>query len=134
MRLVEDRFITIDVASDVSRCLNVHHQPAGDGDMGGSRSGRERAWPSALLLVVFLSSLLLAIAWDVDGDPTTDNLPAATLTISPRTVCAVDAESDGTAEGTSDPRPSRRWRLGRRRQHFLRDWIWQFVAIPSRGP
>ena len=99
-------------------------------------ANRRYQWPrlGALSLVLVLTTLMLATVWDADGDPTTDNLPAATLTISPRCVCSVDAESVGTAEDAYDTRPSRRWRRGRKRQHFLKDWIWRFVAVPSRGP
>lgn len=103
--------------------------------MGGVRVRRyPRPRLGALPLVFVLAALMLTTVWDADGDPTTDNLPAATLTISPRTVRSVDAESDGTKEEAPGIRPSRRWRLGRNSQHFLREWIWEFAAVPSRGP
>ena len=101
---------------------------------GTSKHNQRRSWLRACTLVFFLAGLVLATAWDADGDPSTDNLPPATLAIAPRTVSSVDEESNEDHSDSADARSHQHRSRARRRKTFLREWHWRFVAVPSRGP
>lgn len=103
--------------------------------MGGvCRRSESWAWLRALSLIFFLAGLLLAATWDADGNANTDNLPQATFTIESRSVQNTAEASDST-DGDGSPLLIRRpLRRPRPLQRFLREWIWRFVAVRSRGP
>jgi hypothetical protein len=101
--------------------------------MGGSLE-RRQSWLRSLTLTFFLIGLFLATAWDADGNANTDNLPQTTFSIERRSVRSTADASHGdesTDSPTEVPRPLRR---PRPIQHFLREWCWRILAIPSRGP
>ena len=90
---------------------------------------------AAVLMVKGLLAigLLLAIAWDADGNPTTDNLPHAVLA---RGVDSADAAVEIDDTTGSDALPRQPWSLRRWRQRWVaaRESSWRSVAIPERGP
>ena len=107
----------------------------GTGTMSGaSKRHKDRRWLGVLPLTFVLMGLLVATVWDADGDPATDNLPPATLTVAPCSVGTVDEEFIGASDTVDRPRHRRPFRPVRRRHHVVREWCWRLVAIPSQGP
>ena len=98
--------------------------------MAGSATGR-----AAILMVKGLLAigLVLAIASDADGDPTTDNLPHAVLA---RRVDKADVVVEIDDATGSDDLPRQPWSLRRWRQRWVaaRESSWRSIAIPERGP
>jgi hypothetical protein len=91
-------------------------------------------WFGVLSTAILLAGLFLASAWDGDGNPTTDNLPQATVTLAPRSVHTADEQTPGDeGDDFSDQRPRKARRL-RHRRLALRELSWRRVAVPSRGP
>ncbi|HUY23365.1 MAG TPA: hypothetical protein VMV22_13595 [Acidimicrobiales bacterium] len=84
--------------------------------------------------VFLVAGLLLAIAWDGDGDPTTENLPPATVTLAARVVRAADEQTDGDGGDDSAARADRPARRPRHRRVGVRARRTDRVALPSRGP
>ncbi len=67
--------------------------------MGGVSGSREsRSWWSVLTLMLFISGLLLATAWDADGNPNTDNLPQIALTADTRDETRLSDQAPDTVD------------------------------------
>jgi len=84
-------------------------------------------------LFVFVGGLLLAVAWDADGNPNTDNLPQACLT----TVATdtVKADVDPQMNQSSTPHVHRAClHPASTRTRAIRELLWGKVAAPARGP
>ena len=91
-----------------------------------------------ILKALVVCTLLLAVAWDADGNPRTDNLPHAV-----RTEAVEDAEGTceagegATGKGPRGGGPARLWWSPRR---FRRSWrpspetAWRTVGVSQRGP
>ncbi len=91
-------------------------------------------WFSVLSTAVLLAGLFLASAWDGDGNPATDNLPQATVTLASRTVRTADEKTEGDG-GDIPPQQHRRTAHRPRLFRFaLRELSWRRAAVPSRGP
>jgi len=97
--------------------------------------GRLAVRLGVLWRAILLAGLLLASAWDADGNPNTDNLPQATVMLAPRSVRTADEQTDGD---DSDDSPGELARSARRPKHHhrfaLRELSWHRIAVPSRGP
>ena len=96
----------------------------------GALRRRGLLWTAFLLV-----GLISATVWDADGNPNTENLSQATVTLAPRTVQFADEQTEGDDEDESSvglgPRlhqPRLRLRL------FLGKRCWRRLAPPSRGP
>src|SRR5579864_9479863 len=86
---------------------------------------------TALLVV----GLILATVVDGDGNPKTENLPLAALTLAPRTVrSADDHTTDDDEHECSIALGSRLLQPRLKHPFFRRELRWRRLAIPSRGP
>ena len=88
---------------------------------------------SVLTLMFLLAGLLLATAWDADGNPDTDNLPQMVLTIESGTVVDADARIEDSGESSPHER-SRFFHWLRRQTIVVPEWRWRPLAVPRRGP
>jgi len=86
-----------------------------------------------LTLMFLLAGLLLATAWDADGNPNTDNLPQMVLTIEASTVVEGEAHVEDGSERNL-PRRSRPFSWLHRQPIMGREWRWRPLAVPRRGP
>jgi hypothetical protein len=87
---------------------------------------------SVLTLMFFLAGLLLATAWDADGNPNTDNLPQMVLTIDASAVVDADVHVEENREEALRQR-TRHFRWLRRQPIIGRDRHWRPLAVPRRG-
>lgn len=85
------------------------------------------------MLMFLLGSLLLATAWDADGNPNTDNLPQMVLTIEAGTVVGAEAHVEEGGEKTF-ARRSRPFSWLHRQPIMGRERRWRPLAVPRRGP
>jgi len=105
-------------------------RPARARRLGPRRSRRHGAGTLQLLLAL---SLVLAFAWDFDGNPDTENLPLVVLTAPDGAVGQVAETRCG------DPVARARGRL-RRARRLRPVWgtsrvaLWRAIAAPKRGP
>jgi hypothetical protein len=92
-------------------------------------------WQLTVLMVrgLLLLGLFVAVAWDADGNPATDNLPHAVLTGDLASAQASDTVDD---EARRDDPPRRPWppRRWRHRWQATREANWRSIAISERGP
>jgi hypothetical protein len=86
-----------------------------------------------LLTAILLAGLLMASVWDGDGNPNTENLPQAIVTVAPRVRTPDEqtvGDDDVSSVGLGRPvRPSQH-----HRRFLIREFLWRFVAVPCRGP
>jgi hypothetical protein len=87
-----------------------------------------------LWTAIFFAGLLMASVWDGDGNPNTENLPQATVTLAPRSVRTADEKTAGDEGNDPSDQNPRRVHRPRHRRFGLRELRRRCVAVPSRGP
>jgi hypothetical protein len=98
---------------------------------------KERWSPILRSLALFLiGPLLLSVAWDADGDPTTDNLPQIVFAARPSEDAEVSTAATGSLHSTDTERSLlsiRSW-LRRAAKLVFREYRFACLVSPARGP
>jgi len=86
-----------------------------------------------ILKSLVVCALLLAVAWDADGDPFTENLPHA---VSCEGVRVAEGPLEAAEDTGGAPPAHRPWSPWRRRRAWRRsrETAWRSIAVPERGP
>ena len=86
-----------------------------------------------VLKALLTSGLLLAVAWDADGNPSTDNLPHAVMSEG---VDSSEASSTVNEDGGCDDLPRRPWtpRRWRRLWRASPETARRSIVVAERGP
>ena len=103
------------------------HEPIGSDRRPPFVAGVIASW-----VFLLLGGLVLAVTWDADGDPGTENLPAVVLTADERhTSHAERGARRGDALAAARPADGRwipRW------LRTVGELLWRPTASPARGP
>ncbi len=91
-------------------------------------------WLTGWWVILVIGGLLVAVAWDADGNPNTDNLPQIALQTAAPTEADIDVEVEAEHGGSTDaPRGFFLCHFAQRAR-AVREWMWRTVALPARGP
>jgi hypothetical protein len=85
------------------------------------------------VIILLTATTLLALSWDGDGNPSTDNLPQTVL--APKTPTASDADNQARTSDDTTPAIGNR-RRGRKPMlsFVVPRWRRLIAVIPPRGP